>query len=110
MIHLVCLQETVSVTNIFLCVHVYVNYELMLPGKFVLYREDDISSLWWKEYADCSQGSLPQVVPKNKLNKQLIDTHLETFVSSTLYEVEEERVGVPVKGGLNEVPSFFPVF
>uniref|UniRef100_A0A0D3AAY9 Uncharacterized protein n=1 Tax=Brassica oleracea var. oleracea TaxID=109376 RepID=A0A0D3AAY9_BRAOL len=82
---------------------VYVNYELMLPGKFVLYREDDILSLWWKEYADCSQGSLAQVVPKNKLNKQLIDTHLETFVSSTVYEVEEERVGVPVKGGLNEV-------
>ena len=57
MIHLVCLQETVSVTN-FLCVQVYINYELMLPGKFVLYIEDEISSLWWKEYADCSQGSL----------------------------------------------------
>ncbi|CDY46343.1 BnaC01g30270D [Brassica napus] len=99
-------HKTVSVTNIFLCVHVYVNYELMLPGKFVLYREDDISSLWWKEYADCSQGSLPQVVPKNKLNKQLIDTHLETFVSSTLYEVEEERVGVP-KTDLNFVWTFF---
>ncbi|CAN6924746.1 unnamed protein product [Brassica oleracea var. botrytis] len=98
-------HQTISVTNIFICVQVYVNYELMLPGKFVLYREDDILSLWWKEYADCSQGSLAQVVPKNKLNKQLIDTHLETFVSSTVYEVEEERVGVPTTD-LNFVWTF----
>ncbi|CAH8302150.1 unnamed protein product [Eruca vesicaria subsp. sativa] len=73
-------------------------------------REDEFSSLWWEEYADCSPGSLAQVVPKNKSNKQLTETHLETFVSSTLYDVEEERVGVPVKGGLNEVASFFAVY
>lgn len=64
---------------------------------------------WWKEYADCSQGPIPQVVPKNKSNKQLTETLLEAYVSSTLYEVEEERVGVPVKRRLYEVPSFFAV-
>uniref|UniRef100_A0A0D3AX73 Uncharacterized protein n=1 Tax=Brassica oleracea var. oleracea TaxID=109376 RepID=A0A0D3AX73_BRAOL len=33
-------------------------------------REDEFSSLVEiKEYADCSQGSIPQVVPKNKSNK-----------------------------------------
>ena len=30
-------------------------------------------------------------------------------MSSILYEVEEERVGVPVKRRLYEVPSFFAV-
>ena len=59
--------------------------------------------------ADCSQGPIPQVVPKNKSNKQLTETPLEAYVSSTLYEVEEERVGVPVKRRLYEVPSFFAV-
>ncbi|CAH8354240.1 unnamed protein product [Eruca vesicaria subsp. sativa] len=57
----------------------------------------------WKEYADCSEGPIPQVVPKNKLNTQLTETPLEAYVSSTLYEVEAERVGVPVKRGLYEV-------
>ena len=45
-----------------------------------------------------------------KINRISIENHLENFVSSTLYEVEEERFGVHVKGGLNEVPSFFAVF
>ena len=49
---------------------VYLNCELMFPGKFVLQREDEFSSLVEiKEYADCSQGPIPQVVPKNKSNK-----------------------------------------
>ncbi|KAG2269965.1 hypothetical protein Bca52824_064520 [Brassica carinata] len=52
---------------------------------------------------NCSQGPIPQVVPKNKSNKQLTETPLEAYVSSTLYEVEEERVGVPVKRRLYEV-------
>ncbi|CAH8316378.1 unnamed protein product [Eruca vesicaria subsp. sativa] len=64
---------------------------------------------WWKEYADCSECPIPQVVSKNKSNKLLTETPLEAYVSSTLYEVEEERVGVLVKCGLYEVPSFFSV-
>lgn len=63
-------------------------------------------SLWWKEYAECSEGPIPQVNPKKKSNKPSAETSLEASVSSSLYEVEEERVGVPVKGGLYEVPQF----
>lgn len=61
-------------------------------------------SLWWKEYAECSEGPRPQVSSKKKSVKQSIETPSEASVSSSLYEVEEERVGVPVKGGLYEVP------
>jgi hypothetical protein len=56
-------------------------------------------SLWWKEYAECSEGPKLQVNSK----KKSIETPSEASVSSSLYEVEEERVGVPVKGGLYEV-------
>lgn len=62
-------------------------------------------SLWWKEYAECSEGPRPQLNSKKKSVKQSIETPSESSVSSSLYEVEEERVGVPVKGGLYEVPS-----
>ncbi|KAG2315031.1 hypothetical protein Bca52824_018153 [Brassica carinata] len=64
-----------------------------------LQREDELLSLWWKEYAECSQGPIPQVNHKTKSNKQ----STEASVSSSLYAVEEERVGVPVKSGLYEV-------
>lgn len=70
----------------------------------VLTREKMSFRHWWKEYADCSQGPIPQVVPKNKSNKQLTETPLEAYVSSTPYEVEEERVSVPVKRRLYEEP------
>ncbi|CAG7897535.1 unnamed protein product [Brassica rapa] len=79
-----------------------------------LQREDELLSLWWKEYAECSQGPIPQLNPKNKSNKQPTETLSEASVSSTLYAVEEERVGVPVKGGLYEVDLVrrhcFPVY
>ncbi|KAJ0233122.1 Phospholipase SGR2 [Hirschfeldia incana] len=75
-----------------------------------LQREDELLSLWWKEYGECSQGPIPQVSSKNKSTKQSI----EASVSSSLYAVEEERVGVPVKGGLYEVDLVrrhcFPVY
>ncbi|ESQ33675.1 hypothetical protein EUTSA_v10006721mg [Eutrema salsugineum] len=76
-----------------------------------LQREDELLSLWWKEYAECSEGPIPQVNLKNKSNKPSIETPSEASVS---YEVEEERVGVPVKGGLYEVDLVrrhcFPVY
>ncbi|EOA39604.1 hypothetical protein CARUB_v10008231mg [Capsella rubella] len=79
-----------------------------------LQREDELLSLWWKEYAECSEGPRPQVNSKSKLVKQSIETPSEASVSSSLYEVEEERVGVPVKGGLYEVDLVrrhcFPVY
>ncbi|CAA7061232.1 unnamed protein product [Microthlaspi erraticum] len=79
-----------------------------------LQREDELLSLWWKEYAECSEGPIPQVNPKKKSNKPSAETSSEDSVSSSLYEVEEERVGVPVKGGLYEVDLVrrhcFPVY
>ncbi|XP_010460975.1 PREDICTED: phospholipase SGR2 [Camelina sativa] len=79
-----------------------------------LQREDELLSLWWKEYAECSEGPRPQVNSKNKSVKQSTETPSEASVSSSLYEVEEERVGVPVKGGLYEVDLVrrhcFPVY
>ncbi|KAJ4916987.1 Phospholipase SGR2 [Raphanus sativus] len=79
-----------------------------------LQREDELLSLWWKEYAECSVGPIPQVNSKNKSIKQSMDTLPEASVSSSLYDVEEERVGVPVKGGLYEVDLVrrhcFPVY
>ncbi|KAL0730508.1 hypothetical protein Bca4012_026601 [Brassica carinata] len=42
-------------------------------------------------------------VPKNNSNKKSIETSSEALMSSTLYEVEEEIVGVHVKSGLYEV-------
>ena len=39
-----------------------------------------------------------------------METSSEAFVASTLYEVEGDRVGVPLLSGLYEVPSFLPVF
>lgn len=63
-------------------------------------------SFWWKEYAECSIGPIPQVNSKKKSNKQSMETLQEASVSSSLYDVEEERVGVPVKGGLYEVLLF----
>ncbi|KAL0854612.1 hypothetical protein Bca101_059764 [Brassica carinata] len=75
-----------------------------------LQREDELLSLWWKEYAECSQVPIPQVNHKTKSNTQ----STEASVSSSLYAVEEERVGVPVKGGLYEVDLVrrhcFPVY
>ncbi|XP_057457051.1 phospholipase SGR2 isoform X2 [Lotus japonicus] len=65
-----------------------------------LQREEDLLSSWWREYAECSEG--PKV-------RQYSHT-----LSSQLYEIEEERVGVPVKGGLYEVDltrrHCFPVY
>ncbi|CAN6918497.1 unnamed protein product [Brassica oleracea var. botrytis] len=62
------------------------------------------------KYAECSHRRIPQVVPKNNSNKQSMEASSEAFVASTLYEVEGDRVGVPLLSGLYEVPSFLPVF
>lgn len=51
-------------------------------------REEELLAYWWKEYAECSEGPSGLHVTCDEL-----------------YIVEEERVGVPVKGGLYEVLS-----
>ncbi|GAB2268429.1 Phospholipase sgr2 [Dionaea muscipula] len=73
-----------------------------------LQREEVLLSYWWKEYAECSVG--PSGPPSQST---MVDSwkNSQTF---GLYEVEEERVGVPVKGGLYEVDLMkrhcFPVY
>lgn len=70
-----------------------------------LQREEDMLSYWWKEYAECSDGPNGSYRTSNSLPGSGWDE---------LYVVEEERVGVPVKGGLYEVDltrrHSFPVY
>ncbi|PHT73859.1 Phospholipase SGR2 [Capsicum annuum] len=74
-----------------------------------LQREDDLLSCWWKEYAECSEG------PKGAPNRFNPASEISPESSQAGEElVEEERVGVPVKGGLYEVDLVkrhcFPVY
>ncbi|WCJ32629.1 Phospholipase SGR2 [Euphorbia peplus] len=74
-----------------------------------LEREDELLSSWWKEYAECSEG------PRNQLALRKIKSEKsEGGRESRLCKAEEERVGVPVKGGLYEVDLVkrhsFPVY
>lgn len=79
-----------------------------------LQREEELLSSWWKEYAECSEGPMGHPSSSSKLNPQPKSSYLEGEQSSQLYEFEEERVGVPVKGGLYEVDLVkrhcFPVY
>ncbi|KAL7176648.1 hypothetical protein ACSBR2_030067 [Camellia fascicularis] len=79
-----------------------------------LQREEELLSSWWKEYAECSEGPMGHPSSSSKLNSQPKSSYLESEQSSQLYEFEEERVGVPVKGGLYEVDLLkrhcFPVY
>lgn len=62
-------------------------------------REDELLSSWWEEYGECSVG------PKGAPNRFNSASEISSPESSQAHEdlVEEERVGVPVKGGLYEV-------
>ncbi|KAH9725517.1 phospholipase SGR2 [Citrus sinensis] len=75
-------------------------------------REEELLSNWWKEYAECSEGPRERASSIKKSDVQASLT--ESVRSAELYEVEEERVGVPVKGGLYEVDLVrrhcFPVY
>uniref|UniRef100_A0A803M2A9 DDHD domain-containing protein n=1 Tax=Chenopodium quinoa TaxID=63459 RepID=A0A803M2A9_CHEQI len=72
-----------------------------------LQREEELLSYWWREYAECSEG------PKGQTGSTTVDLQ-KNPLTSELYVVEEERVGVPVKGGLYEVDLVkrhcFPVY
>ncbi|XP_043809391.1 phospholipase SGR2 isoform X5 [Manihot esculenta] len=76
-----------------------------------LQREEELLSSWWKEYAECSEGPGSRSVSREKLDMQ---KSVESAQAAQLYEAEEERVGVPVKGGLYEVDLVkrrcFPVY
>ncbi|KAL0417935.1 UNVERIFIED_CONTAM: Phospholipase SGR2 [Sesamum radiatum] len=74
-----------------------------------LQREDELLSSWWKEYAECSEG------PRGKLPSSKTSLKSSEIPESLqLFTAEEERVGVPVKGGLYEVDLVkrhcFPVY
>ncbi|GLT32961.1 hypothetical protein SLA2020_075880 [Shorea laevis] len=79
-----------------------------------LQREEELLSSWWREYAECSEGPREQASSKKKLVKLIDQYSSDGSSSAKLYEVEEERVGVPVKGGLYEVDLVkrhcFPVY
>lgn len=62
-----------------------------------LQREEELLSCWWKEYAECNEGPRGPGIVSNPSSSE----------SGQLYVTEEERVGVPVKGGLYEVFIFF---
>ncbi|XP_077231820.1 phospholipase SGR2-like [Tasmannia lanceolata] len=74
---------------------------LALEASF-LQREEELLSGWWREYAECSDGP-------SGLSRSFSDNKL-----TELYAIDEERVGVPVKGGLYEVDlakrHCFPVY
>ncbi|KAL2901454.1 Phospholipase SGR2 [Bienertia sinuspersici] len=59
-------------------------------------REEELLSYWWREFAECSEG------PKGRTSSTTEADLRQGSYASELYVVEEERVGVPVKGGLYE--------
>lgn len=69
--------------------------------RYLLYsqREEELLSTWWKEYAECSEGPRGQPGVVSKSDQQLSSESPDHQQSA----VDEERVGVPVKGGLYEV-------
>lgn len=60
-------------------------------------------SSWWKEYAECSEGprGQPSITSSSTLQKFELSTDSPDLIQ--VYAIEEDRVGVPVKGGLYEV-------
>ncbi|XP_073291658.1 phospholipase SGR2-like isoform X1 [Primulina huaijiensis] len=78
-----------------------------------LQREDELLSSWWKEFAECSEGPRGQSSIISSSNIQM--KHFSSESSKwKQYATEEDRVGVPVKGGLYEVDlakrHCFPVY
>ena len=66
-------------------------------------REEELLSSWWKEYAECSEGPSGWPTTSKKIDTQENADSPVGGRAAQLHEVEEERVGVPVKGGLYEV-------
>uniref|UniRef100_A0A5B7B4E9 Putative phospholipase SGR2 isoform X2 n=1 Tax=Davidia involucrata TaxID=16924 RepID=A0A5B7B4E9_DAVIN len=79
-----------------------------------LQREEELLSSWWEQYAECSEGPRGWPSSSTKLDMLPKSSTLESAPSAELYAIEEERVGVPVKGGLYEVDLVkrhcFPVY
>ncbi|KAK1262953.1 hypothetical protein QJS04_geneDACA018576 [Acorus gramineus] len=87
---------------------------LALEASF-LQREEELLSHWWREYAECSEGPSGSRMTSNITSEtQSTLDPLREDQQSPLRAIEEERVGVPVKGGLYEVDLIrrhcFPVY
>ncbi|XP_068647441.1 phospholipase SGR2 [Aristolochia californica] len=87
---------------------------LALEASF-LQREEELLTYWWHEYAECSDGpGGPSRGSDLGGDQQPKSRGLEANESSELHVLEEERVGVPVKGLLYEVDLVkrhcFPVY
>ncbi|KAI3986406.1 hypothetical protein MKX01_037688 [Papaver californicum] len=87
---------------------------LALEASF-LQREEELLSCWWKEFAECSEGPRGyRVGAETKMNVQQQACSSGDDHSAELDAADEERVGVPVKGGLYEVDlvmrQCFPVY
>lgn len=68
-----------------------------------LQREEELLASWWREYAECSEGPKERFSSSTKSDLKLKASTTDAPQPVELYAVEEERVGVPVKGGLYEV-------
>ncbi|KAI7750804.1 hypothetical protein M8C21_019710 [Ambrosia artemisiifolia] len=79
-----------------------------------LQQEEKLLSIWWKEYAECSEGPKGSPASVSKSDPQLKPFPLDDSKAVEPNFSEEERVGVPVKGGLYEVDLVrrhcFPVY
>nr|XP_043630701.1 phospholipase SGR2-like isoform X2 [Erigeron canadensis] len=79
-----------------------------------LQREEELLSNWWREYGECSVGPKGSVSSPLKSDPWSSPPELPGTKSSKVHVDEEERVGVPVKGGLYEVDLLkrqsFPVY
>ncbi|GMN30671.1 hypothetical protein TIFTF001_002906 [Ficus carica] len=77
-------------------------------------KEEELLFHWWKEYGECSEGPRGRPSSDGKVDAQPNASTSEISQPAQLYDVEEERVGVPVKGGLYEVDLLrrhcFPVY
>lgn len=75
-----------------------------------LQKEEELLSNWWREYSKCSEGPRGSLSPIPESDPY----DSPTTQSNKLFADEEERVGVPVKGGLYEVDLLrrhsFPVY
>lgn len=79
-----------------------------------LQREEELLSNWWGEYGECSEGPKGSVSSTSKSDPPLKPYNLPSTRPGQRYADEDERVGVPVKGGLYEVDLVrrhsFPVY
>lgn len=70
-----------------------------------LQREDELLSSWWKECAESSAGPMGACA-FSKSTLQTDETSSEIPEPEQPCATDEERVGVPVKGGLFEVSLY----